>query len=101
MPECQCVYCPAIALNLQLCDVLVVQQSKTMMRCLLPKKGTENYTTEEKETICGLMIRAVLMGEALYGRGKAQGDYSKDSCAFHIKKVSKTIYKLCCHVKPE
>ena len=68
------------------------------MNCLLPKKGTESYNEEQLETIANLMVRAVIMGEKKYGRD-ATGDYSKPQCDFHIKKVSKKVYKLCVHAK--
>ena len=98
MTTCQCIYCPMVALNLQLCDVLV-KKEKNGFVCLLPKKGTETYNKTQREEIVRLMVSAVAMGENLYGN--AAGDYSNSSCQLHIKRLGKKAYKLCVHAEGE
>lgn len=96
MTTCSCIFCPIVELNLQLCDVIVKRNRKTLV-CHLPTEGMETYNPTQRGEIAELMVRAVLMGEEKYGN--AAGNYSNSSVHLHIERLGKNAYKLCVHAK--
>ena len=94
--ECDCPLCPLVAVNMQICDVVV-------------KFKTTGYVVEccknDTEKIAGLQCHFVWLATTARNnyklkKGQCWDEERRSDCKFYIECLRKNQFKVCFHTKP-